>query len=409
MKKTLNERILAENIRLSNDDRLTGNNANDIVLGGSGSGKSSGYVSANLANSSGQSYVIQDTKGRLYNQFADSLKAKGYEVALIDFVNPSSNSFGYNPLRYIRRRKDGSIIEQDIKKLATQIMPIMQDHDPFWPKSAIRYIAMLISYVCEALPEDEVNMRSVIKMHQLFQSNTGISLMSDWAKDNPDSYTARKYNVMQTTMVSEKTWSSILAFACEALDPFDCLEFDNIFCNDNQFDMTSLGRKKVALFVNVSDHDISYGMLSNILYSQLMQVLLDEADMQRDGRLKVGVRFILDDFGASSAIPNFDNLMSIIRSRGISCSIILQSLSQLRSMYSESSATCIINNCDTILFLSTNDLKTAEFIGNHINQTPHSVLSLPSDKAILIMRGKQPQIVNKIKPQFPSPEPQNNP
>jgi len=170
--------------------------------------------------------------------------------------------------------------------------------------------------------------------------------------------------------------------------------------------MTSLGRKKVALFVNVSDHDISYGMLSNILYSQLMQVLLDEADKQRDGRLKVSVRFILDDFGASSAIPYFDNLMSIIRSRGISCSIILQSLSQLRSMYSESSATCIINNCDTILFLSTNDLKTAEFIGNRINMTPHSVLSLPSNKAILIMRGKQPQIVNKIVPHFPSLEPQ---
>ena len=397
---SLNERILAKNVSVSNDDRETGHNGNDLILGASGAGKTTSYICPNLNNPSGN-FVVQDTKGKLCHQFSASLRAKGYKVYTVDFVNPDK-SCGYNPLSYLRRRSDGSLIETDIKKLAAQLVPQLDRNDPFWEKAAVRYIAMLIAFVMEALPENEHNMCSVIRMHQSFQSGEGKDMLNEWSEENPDSYSARKYNIISNSFSAEKMWNSIMEFANEALDPFDVAEFWNVFKNKNQLDMKELANRKCAVFVNVSDHDSSYGILSSIFYTQLLQVLLDEADKRPDGRLKNFVRLYLDDFAASASIPDFHNTVSIIRSRGIMVSIILQSLSQLESMYSEARAISILNQCDTMLYLGgSHDLKTAEYIANHINKTIYSVLTLPSDKSILIRRGAEPKIVDKIKPLDP--------
>ncbi len=401
MKRTLNERILAENIKIPIDDRVSGHNSNVLTIGGSGSGKSTGFVAPNLANPSNSSYVIQDTKGKLYDSFAESLRDKGFEVSKIDFVNPESSSYGYNPLSLVRRREDGTLIEKDIKKLATSLMPPLDRRDPFWEKTATRILAMYIAYVLEALPEEEQNMSSVIDIHHLYQSDTGRKLFDRWVNENPASYSARKYKMMSNTYMAEKMHLSFMEFCNEALDAFDCAEFQKIFCNENQLDFASFGRKKQVIFVVTSDHDKSYGILSNILYCQFLQELLDEADKQPDGRLKLHVSFYLDDFCSGGAITDFAETLSIIRSRNISCNIILQSLSQLTGMYGQSNATSIINNCSTILYLGSNDMESAELIAQHINQTPHSILSLPADKEILIMEGNKPMIVNKITPQNP--------
>ncbi len=398
MNKRYNERILAENISVSNDSYKTGLNGHDLVIGGSGAGKTTGYVCPNLNHPDG-SIVIQDTKGKLYQKYHKSLEDKGYKVYLLDFVNPEK-SYGYNPLEFIRQREDGSYYEMDIKKLATTLMPILDSDEPFWEKAAIRYISMLISYVLDCLPFDEHNLSAVVRMHQEYQAGYGKDMLSLFADEKPNSYAARKFKMISNSFIADKMWMSIMEFSNEALDPFDCKEFENIFKNPKTIDMKSIGEEKTAVFLNIPDNDKSYGILCDIFNTQLLQVLIDEADKRPDGRLKMPVRLYLDDFAAAAGqIPEFDTAMSVLRSRDISVSIMLQSISQLNSIYGSNKAKTIINNCDHILYLGgDHDLETAEFIGHHINMTPHTILSLPLDKAVLLTRGEKYQIVNKIKP-----------
>lgn len=393
----LNERIIAAGITRSNDDRVTGLNRNDLIIGGSSAGKTTGYVCPNIFNPTG-SFVVSDTKGRLYSQYKNSLKAKGYNVVLLDLVNPG-NSCGYNPISYIRRKKDGTPYEPDVKKIATLIVPQLDNKDPFWQQSAARYISMLIGYVIEALPKAESNINSVLKLHRSYLSGEGINLFREWAAENPGTYTARKFKMLGGLETAEKTYRCVLEFANESLDPFDCEEFQQIFGTHRSFDIHKLEKEKTALFINSSDHDRSYHVLGSIINSQILQTLIDDADKNENGKLKIPVNLFLDDFAAAARIPDLEMTISIIRSRNISLSIILQSLSQLTHMYGQPVATTIINNCDTILFLGGgHDLETAQFIANHANMTPTSVLSIPRDKAILITSGEKSKIVDKIKP-----------
>lgn len=397
---TFGERIIANGIRVSNNNRLTGLNGHDLIIGGSSSGKTTGYICSNLNNPHG-SLVVQDTKGQLFKQFSASLKRKNYKIIVFDFVDPEK-SCPYNPLCYIRRLKDGSPVERDIKKLAVQLTPTLDRNEPFWEKACTRYICMLIAYVLEALPSDEHHMGSVVAVHRLLQEPLGKALLNEWAQESPESYSARKFKMLAGSMVADRMWGSIIEFVNEVLDPFDCSEYSRMFLNPNSWDIREAGRRPCAVFINTSDHDPSYGILTSTLYSQILQVLLDEADAQKEGCLKVPVRLFLDDFASAASINGFDKIISIIRSRNLSVSILLQSLSQLESKYSQSEACTIINNCDHILYLGGgHDLRTAEFIANQINKTAHTILTLPRDKAILITSGDEPLIVDKIKPDNP--------
>lgn len=390
------ERIIASGITRLNDGKLTGLNRNDLVIGGSGSGKTTGYISPNIYHPSG-SFVCSDTKGKLCGKYRKSLEDKGYDVRLIDLVDPSA-SCGYNPLSYIRRNKSGMLLEADIKKIATLLVPEMAKDDPFWTQSAARMISLYIGYVIEAMPYDKRNMTSVLKLHRGFLSGAASDKVEEFALDHPDSYTARKYAMLSDFNKSEKTYRCVLEFVNESLDAFDCKEFNTIFESGDAIDIHQLGRKKTALFINSSDHDRSYSVLSCIINCQILQTLIDDADKNETGELPCPVNLFLDDFAAAAKIPDFDMTISIIRSRNISVSIMLQSLSQLNHMYGKDSATTIINNCDTILYLGGgHDLETADFVSNHANMTRHSVLSLPRGKAILITSGEKPLQVDKIK------------
>lgn len=393
----VNERILAAGVKRSNDGKKTGLNRNDLIIGGSGSGKTTGYVAPNLYNPSG-SFVVSDTKGKLYQKYKKHLEELGYLVILIDLVEPDK-SCGYNPISYIRRYPDGSIYEPDIKKLALLISPPLDYDEPFWDKANTRYLAMLIGYVAEALPEDQRNMNSVLALHRAYISGKADSLLEEWADENPGSYSARKYAMLSGLRSIDKTFRCIMEFANDALDPFDCDEFSRIFSSQKSIDIHQLGMRKTALFINSSDHDKSYSVLTSIISFQIMQTLIDDADKTEDDELLCPVNLYLDDFAAAARIPDFESTISIIRSRNISVSIILQSLSQLKHMYGANSASTIINNCDTILYLGGgHDLETAQFIANHANKPAYTVLSLPRSKAILITSGDKPVEVDKIKP-----------
>ncbi len=390
------ERTFATEVKVSNDTRKTGLNNNDLIIGGSGSGKTGGYIYNLLLNPHG-SMIVSDTKGLLHRTFSDYLKEKGYKVYVLDFVNPE-NSIAYNPLRYIRRNRFGEPNEADIVKLSNIIMPKLDADDPFWEMAAARYIGILIGYILEVAPKDEQTMKNVCFVHQKIRTESGREIFEEWAEENPESFAARKYYQMRYSRGAEKMWSSIMEFVNQGLDHFDFKEFDAIWDNADSLDIGRLGREKSVLFINSSDNDTSMHVYSVLFHTQAMQVLIGEADKTENGRLPVPCRLILDDFAAAAKIDHFENLISIIRSREISVSIILQSLSQLNHMYTKDCANTILNNCAHVLYLSGKDKETMEYVADYLNQTVHSVLKLPRDKAVFIEEGAQARIVNKLIP-----------
>lgn len=391
-----NERVLAENITVSNDTRETGLNNNDLIIGSSGSGKTGGYVIPNIQNISG-SLVVTDTKGRLSKMFSTVLKRKGYRVYTLDFVNPIK-SCGYNPLDVIRRKPDGRYREQDILTVANAIMPALDSREPFWEKAAAGYIAFLIAFCLETAEDYEKNLMTVCELHHTFIKSGGQLSFMQWAEEHPDTFAAKKFREISFTSIAEKTFSCIIEFANRALEPFEFEEAKNIFANPRAFDINILGNQKSVLFLNINDTDRTYDQLINLFYTQALQTLCAQADENDDGRLSVPVRIIMDDFAAGTRIPNFDKIISVIRSREISVSLILQSMTQLDSMYNTAEASTILNNCDHLIYLGTQDIKTAEFIGYRAFKTPENVLCMPNDKAILITKGEKAVEVNKIKP-----------
>ena len=238
-----NTRILAKGIEISNDTRTTGLNNNDIIIGSSGSGKTGGYVVPNIRNIT-SSLIVSDTKGQLAKRFTKELRAKGYSVYTLDFVNPE-RSCGYNPLAAVRRYKNGKYREQDILTLANTIMPALDRAEPFWEKAAAGFLVFLIAYCLEALPENEHNMMSVCELYNASLLPNGMLPFELWTKKHPDSYSAKKLPQILSAMRAGKMWSSITEFINRALEPFLFSESKEIFANPKSFSPAVLGKKKV--------------------------------------------------------------------------------------------------------------------------------------------------------------------
>ena len=390
------ERILAENVTITNDTRITGLNNNDLIIGSSGCGKTGGYVIPNIQNIDG-SLVVSDTKGQLERRFKDELIEKGYDVYCIDLVN-MHRSCGYNPMDYIGKSDDGQYSEKDILSLANLLSPELDERDKFWRSAAASYIAFLICYCLEAKPEKYHNLMYVGELHRKFSQPNGELLFLDWVESHRDSFAAKKYYEFNAIRNAEKTTSSIWAFVNQYLEPYTFRESRYIFDNDVKLDIRNLGKKKTVLFLNVSDTDRTYDNIVNVFYTQTLRLLCAEADANLDGRLEVPVRIIMDDFASGTQIPDFDKVISVIRSRDISVSLIIQSLSQLESMYNQSVSCTIINNCDHILYMGSQDIESASFISSRAMRTPETILNMSRNKVCLLASGKKAQFVDKIVP-----------
>ena len=392
------KRILAVGVEVDNDTHRTNLNNNDICIGPAGAGKTSGYVLPNLLRMEG-SCIVADTKGNLRRKTEKILRQKGFKIHNIDFID-LQRSDAYNPLDYIGRNKDGSWSEQDITSLSRALMPELSPDDPFWPLSAQMVLSAMIAYVLEALPEEEHTMFSVVEIFREFETDRGARLFHALHGKKPNSMAYRRYRMLESVTQAEKTWGCIRQFTAEALELFDIEEAKHIFQGHSSFRFTDLGDEKTVLFLNISDVDRSFDRIVGILYTQLFQSLCRHADNSPGDRLKVPVRIIMDDFSTNYVIPQFDNIISVIRSREIYTTIILQSLTQLNAMYGIDRANTILNNSDHILYLGGQDLQTAEYIGNRTNRSPYTVLNLPLHQAIVLERGKEARFAEKIAPQY---------
>lgn len=389
-------RVIAENHFVSNDTRITGCNNNDLIIGTSGCGKTGGYVIPNLQQLTG-SMIVADTKGQLQRRFRNDFIQRGYEVHTIDFVNPEKSD-GYNPLDYIRRDSKGHVNEQDILRMSRLLVPMLDDKEPIWEQSAAAIVAFAIGYVMDAYPEKKRNLIEVANVCRDITFDIKDEEIVGWVCDHEDTFAAKKYTEMSTNHSAEKMFASIAGFVSVAMEHFSYRESAYIFAKKRNVQINDVGRQKTVLFLNVSDMDSSYDRMVNLFYDQALQVLCRQADANPEGRLDVPVRIIMDDFAASAKLPEFDRIISVIRSRDISVSIILQSISQLNSMYNEAEATTITNNCDTVLYLGGQDYRTAEFVSKRACKTVESVLLKPRNKVYVMISGEKAVLENKIAP-----------
>lgn len=382
-----NYRILAKGCYMNNDTWVTKVNNNDLVIGPAGAGKTRSYVKPNLMQCD-HSVIVADTKGSLIQEVGPLMKERGFEVINVDLATLRS-PYGYNPLAYIRKdSKTGRYSEKDILSVAACLCPVETDRDPFWEKSAQMYVACMIGYVLEALPENEHSLEYVRELFSLLQTDAFTNLMDELETEDPMSFAARQYHLFCDAKRVEKTFECIRMFIAERLNPLTFSDLLEMYRNPRQVDFKALGRKKTAVFLTVSDTDRSLDVLATLFYTQAFQALCDSADNDYENhRLPVPVRLILDDFATNVQIPDFDNIISVIRSREIYVSVILQSLSQLNAIYGDAKAKTIFGNCDNCLYLGGQDEATARYISVRAGKTLDTIMALPRNCAYLLTRG----------------------
>ena len=329
------------------------------MLDGSGSGKSASYVIPNAYQLLG-SYVFTDPKGELYDKTAGFLKHKGYDIKVLNLVNPAKSD-GYNPLMHIESEIDVDVIANTIVKgQKTE----GSNADPYWDDMAEMLLKALIYYLLATRPEEEQNLASCAELVRAANSNGGGNLLTELMNQLPYDHPARM-NYKSIEIAPEKTYGSILSTLQSKLGKFDSKEIAEL-TSTNTINFEDIGSKKTVVYVISSDTHTAYDFLLTIFFSQMIQHLYDFAD-KKGGALPEPTYFILDEFANIGKIPDFDKKISTSRSRKISFSVILQNLDQLEAVYEKSHET-IIGNCDTTVFLGSNSQKTVEYFSKELGE-----------------------------------------
>ena len=337
-------------------------NKNILVIGGSWSGKTRFFCKPSLLQAH-SSYVCTDPKGTLLPEIGSFLERKKYRIKCLNLIN-FKKSMRYNPLAYIRS-------EKDILKLVNALIMNTKGEgekssEDFWVKAERLYYSALIGYIWYEAPEEERNFITLLDLinasearedDETYQSPVDI-LFQQLEEKEPDHFAVKQYRKFK--MAAGKTLKSILISCGARLAPFDIKELRDLMETD-ELELDTLGDSKTALFVIISDTDSTFNFVAALMYSQLFNLLCDKADDFYGGRLPVHVRLILDEFANIGQIPNFDKLIATIRSREISASIILQSQSQLKTIYKDAADT-IVGNCDSTLFLGGKEKSTLKEI-----------------------------------------------
>lgn len=398
------ERRFAAGISVSNDTRKSKLNNNDVIIGVSGGGKTGSYVVPYIMDTD-ESFIVSDTKSNLFGKFRKMLESRGYTVFNIDLIDPA-RSDGYDPLHFIGKVRRGgktAYSEKDMLTVANALCPIKNTRDPFWEGQAREVIQLLIAYVLDAFDEKDHNLATVSDVFRLMSvcinKHKRVPFLEEHCVAYPDSLATRKYCMMRGSFDADRTWGATFMFVTNALGVFDFDSARNMVTKRSCFSFESIGKRKTAVFLNVSDSDRSLDTLVNIFYTQAFQSLMRLADRSKDNRLEMPVRLILDDFATNCVIPDFDKLLSVVRSREISVSIILQSISQLDSGYSVPQKWSILNNCDNLLYLGGADLSTIKYIAERAGKPTEEVMALKLDKAYFIQRGRPTAVlVDKLTP-----------
>ena len=356
-----------DNILLTKTERLMMNsrpadpknarNKNVLIVGGSGSGKTRFWIKPNLLQMH-SSYVLTDPKGTTILEVGNAFVQKGYRIKVFNTIN-FKKSMHYNPLAYVHS-------EKDILKLVTALMTNTkgegQGGDPFWDKAERLLLVALIAYLHEEAPTEEQNFATLLEMLNTMQvseedesyQNPVDLLFEQLEKRKPNSFAGRQYRLYK--LAAGKTAKSILISCGARLAPFDIQELREITAYD-ELELDTLGDRKTALFLIMSDTDSTFNFLISMVYTQLFNLLCDKADDVYGGRLPVHVRCLIDECANIGQIPNLEKLVATIRSREISACLVLQARSQLKALYKDNADT-IIGNMDSQVFLGGSEPST---------------------------------------------------
>ena len=415
-----------ERLMMSNrpPDPKNARNKNVLVVGGSGSGKTRFWLKPNLLQCHG-SYVVTDPKGTIVLECGNAMLKNGYKVRILNTIN-FKKSMHYNPFAYVHS-------EKDILKLVTTLMTNTKGEgsggDPFWEKSERLLLTALIAYLHYEAPVEEQNFATLLEMLNTMQvleddeeyQNPVDLLFEELAKKKPNSFAGRQYKLYK--LAAGKTAKSILISCGARLAPFDIQELRDLTMYD-ELALDTLGDKKTALFLIMSDTDSTFNFLISMVYTQLFNLLCDKADDVYGGKLPIHVRCLIDECANIGQIPNLEKLVATIRSREISACLVLQARSQLKAIYKDNADT-IVGNMDSQIFLGGSEPTTlkdlSEMLGKEtidafntsdtrgnspsygttFQKMGHELLSrdelavLDSGKCILQLRGVRPFISDK--------------
>ena len=357
----------ADNIILTKTERLmmsnrpsdpkNARNKNVLIVGGSGSGKTRFWLKPNLLQCH-SSYVITDPKGSIVVECGNALLKNGYKLKILNTIN-FSKSMRYNPFAYVHS-------EKDILKLVTTLMTNTKGEgsggDPFWEKSERLLLTALIAYLHYEAPVEEQNFATLLEMLNTMQvleddeeyQNPVDLLFEELAKKKPNSFAGRQYKLYK--LAAGKTAKSILISCGARLAPFDIQELRDLTMYD-ELQLDTLGDKKTALFLIMSDTDSTFNFLISMVYTQLFNLLCDKADDVYGGKLPIHVRCLIDECANIGQIPNLEKLVATIRSREISACLVLQARSQLKAIYKDNADT-IVGNMDSQIFLGGSEPTT---------------------------------------------------
>ena len=357
----------ADNIILTKTERLmmsnrppdpkNARNKNVLVVGGSGSGKTRFWLKPNLLQCH-SSYVVTDPKGTIVLECGNAMLKNGYKVRILNTIN-FKKSMHYNPFAYVHS-------EKDILKLVTTLMTNTKGEgsggDPFWEKSERLLLTALIAYLHYEAPVEEQNFATLLEMLNTMQvleddeeyQNPVDLLFEELAKKKPNSFAGRQYKLYK--LAAGKTAKSILISCGARLAPFDIQELRDLTMYD-ELQLDTLGDKKTALFLIMSDTDSTFNFLISMVYTQLFNLLCDKADDMYGGKLPVHVRCLIDECANIGQIPNLEKLVATIRSREISACLVLQARSQLKAIYKDNADT-IVGNMDSQIFLGGSEPTT---------------------------------------------------
>lgn len=394
-----------QNIPMTQTERITmasrpkqpkyARNKNILVIGGSGSGKTRFFCKPSLLQAH-SSYVCTDPKGTLLPEIGTFLERKKYRIKCLNLIN-FRKSMKYNPLAYIRS-------EKDILKLVNALIMNTKGEgekssEDFWVKAERLYYSALIGYIWYEATEEEKNFITLLDLinasearedDETYQSPVDL-LFSQLEEREPDHFAVKQYRKFK--MAAGKTLKSILISCGARLAPFDIKELRDLMEYD-ELELDTLGDQKTALFVILSDTDNTFNFVAALMYSQLFNLLCDKADDFYGGRLPVHVRLILDEFANIGQIPNFDKLIATIRSREISASIILQSQSQLKTIYKDAADT-IVGNCDSTLFLGGKEKSTLKEISELLGKETIDLYNQSENRGSQVSHGLSYQKLGK--------------
>ena len=394
-----------QNIPMTQTERITmasrpkqpkyARNKNILVIGGSGSGKTRFFCKPSLLQAH-SSYVCTDPKGTLLPEIGAFLERKKYRIKCLNLIN-FRKSMKYNPLAYIRS-------EKDILKLVNALIMNTKGEgekssEDFWVKAERLYYSALIGYIWYEATEEEKNFITLLDIinasearedDETYQSPVDL-LFSQLEEREPDHFAVKQYRKFK--MAAGKTLKSILISCGARLAPFDIKELRDLMEYD-ELELDTLGDQKTALFVILSDTDSTFNFVAALMYSQLFNLLCDKADDFYNGRLPVHVRCLLDEFANIGQIPNFDKLIATIRSREISASIILQSQSQLKTIYKDAADT-IVGNCDSTLFLGGKEKSTLKEISELLGKETIDLYNQSENRGSQVSHGLSYQKLGK--------------